>query len=143
MYPAIALYNGLPTADGYWVNYPLEYKHRFRRIMAAELASDESLRNYFDRWGSRCYLFSHELAKKYLYTKSAPRREVKQLQVDCQVMADLGITHIVSAVRIVNYQALGLRFEKRFERDDSPWQIFLYAVPCLPRHSATDIRRSS
>jgi hypothetical protein len=140
MYPAIALYNGLPTADGYWVNYPLDYKHRFRRIIAGELAANENLRNYFDRWGSRCYLFSHELGRNCLATKKAPRREVEQLRVDCQAMADLGITHIVSAVRIANHRALGLRLEKQFDRDDSPWQIFLYAVPRLPRHSAAGVR---
>ncbi len=136
MYPAIALYNGLSTADGYWVNYSLDYKHRFREIMASELAMDKSLRSYFDNWGSRCYLFSHELGTTFLYTKKAPRREIEQLRLNPQALTALGITHILSAVRIANYQALGLRFEKMFERKDSPWQIFLYAVPNVPRHAA-------
>jgi hypothetical protein len=136
LHPVIALYNGLSTADGYWVNYPLEYKHRFRAIMAPELAREPALRAYFDNWGSRCYLMSHELGKQFLYTKKSLRREIEQLQLNPEALTALGITHILSAVRIANYQALGLKFEKKFERNDSPWEIFLYAVPNVPHRYA-------
>ncbi len=63
MYPSIALYNGFYTADGYVQNYPLEYKHRFRKVIAQELAKSPSLRQFFDNWGSCCYLLSHELGR--------------------------------------------------------------------------------
>jgi hypothetical protein len=59
--PMVASLNGYEAFDGYVYNYPLEYKNAFRRIIAGELAADPSLRNYFDGWGSRVYLFHRDL----------------------------------------------------------------------------------
>ncbi len=129
LYPAIALYNGFYTADGYWVNYPLEYKHRFRRVIAQELAKDSKLAVYFDEWGSRCYLFSAELGQRYLNTKDSRRRRIEHLDIDTAALAELGTQYILSAVEIGNASELGLKLEKTFVREDSPWQIFLYALP--------------
>jgi hypothetical protein len=129
MHPSIALYNGFCTVDGYWVNYPLEYKHRFRRVIAKELEKDAVLQAYFDRWGSRCYLFSAELGRNYLYTKGSCRRRVEQLDIDTGALADLGARYILSAVEIGNASQLNLRHKKTFACADSPWQIYLYALP--------------
>jgi hypothetical protein len=129
LHPAIALFNGFHTVDAYWVNYPLEYKHRFRRAIAGELAKDAKLAAYFDGWGSRCYLFSAELGQQYLYTKDSPKRRIERLDVDTAALADLGANYILSAVEIGNAAELGLELQRTFARDDSRWEIFLYAVP--------------
>ena len=129
IHPAVALYNGFYTADGYWVNYPIEYKHRFRKIIEGELAKSKDLREYFDGWGSRCYLFSSELGLDALCTKDGTKRSVRDLSLDTQALRDLGAEYILSAVEILNHRALGLKLEKVFERQDSPWQIFLYSLP--------------
>lgn len=42
--------HGFYTVDGYSNNYPLEYKHRFREVIAAELEKNEEVRVYFDLW---------------------------------------------------------------------------------------------
>jgi hypothetical protein len=127
--PSIALYNGFHTADGYWVNYPLAYKHRFRRAMAGELAKDADLTAYFDEWGSRCFLFSAELGRRYLYTKDSGKRRIERLNIDTGVLSDLGVEYILSAVEIGNAEELNLKLEHSFERGDSPWKIFLYSLP--------------
>ncbi|QHW33640.1 hypothetical protein GZH47_24460 [Paenibacillus rhizovicinus] len=57
IHPVIAQYNGFYTLDTYNNYYPLTYKHDFRRIIARELDKDQSLKTYFDQWGSR-YIFS-------------------------------------------------------------------------------------
>jgi hypothetical protein len=41
----------------------------------------------------------------------------------------LGVEYIFSAVEIGNGEQLGLKLEKVFERDDSPWRIYVYAAP--------------
>ncbi len=128
MHPAIALYNGFRTVDGYWVNYPLEYKHRFRKAIAGELAKAPKLAAYFDGWGSRCYLFSAELGQQYLYTKESPKRRVERLDVDTAALAELGTKYILSAVDIGNAAELGLNLKAVFQRSDSPWRIYLYEV---------------
>lgn len=63
--PAAALYHGFYCLDGYSNNYSLEYKHRFRKIIAPELAKSEYLEDNFDHWGNRCYLFSAECPGYY------------------------------------------------------------------------------
>ena len=70
LYPAVAQYNGFYCIDGYWNAYPLEYKHEFRKIIESELEKDNDLKNYYDHWGSRCYIFSSELGKEYRYGKN-------------------------------------------------------------------------
>ena len=79
--PSIALYNGFYTVDGYWVNYPFEYKRRFRRIIADELAKKSGLQTYFDQWGSRCYVFSAELWPDRMHTKNRPRCRIEHLDI--------------------------------------------------------------
>lgn len=132
--PGIPLYNGFRTADGFSSNYPLAYKWSFRRAIAAELEKDEFLRRHYDDWGAHVHLFSSELGmvvgyrKRALYTRDQPVRAVQDVDFDTSVLKELGVRYVVSAVEIKDHQRLGLRFERVFQRDDSPWQIFLYAL---------------
>lgn len=59
--PMIASYNGYQSLDGYVYNYPLKYKIAFRKIIVGELKADIRLREYYDNWGSRVYLFHRDL----------------------------------------------------------------------------------
>jgi Protein of unknown function (DUF6044) len=99
MSPAIALYNGLSCLDGYYNNYSLDYKHQFRRIMAAELERSETCRNYFDNWGSRCYIFPAELNLR-LDCANRDSCAVKELRLDYKAFKELGGTHLISAFAI-------------------------------------------
>jgi hypothetical protein len=132
--PGIAAYNGFRTVDGFLSNYPLEYKHRFRAVIAPELERDPLLRDVFDKWGSHVHLYSSELGmivgyrKRAYWTKDQPVRKVVDLRFDAEALSRLGAEYVLSAVEIEGCDARGLRFERRFERADSPWQIFLYAV---------------
>ena len=71
--PAAALYHGFYSLDGYSNNYPLSYKHRFREVIAPELAKSEYLTDYFDDWGNRCYMFSAECPGYYTIEKKGFR----------------------------------------------------------------------
>jgi hypothetical protein len=137
MHPAIAQYNGFYVLDGYQVLYPLEYKHRFRAVIAPELDRDAGLRRDFDQWGSRCYLFCSEV-KECLSTKHYRKRKVQHLLIDTEALRRLGGRYILSAVEIENHHELGLTLARVFQRDDSPWQIFLYAVALKPEAQAKD-----
>ncbi len=135
--PGIALYNGFWVLDGFVNDYPLEYKRRFRRVIARELEQDPVFEKLFDDWGGHVDLFSSELGKvsgysRHVYTKHAERRAVDHLEIDVSALRDLGTDYVISAVEIRNHAPLGLGFERRFERADSPWEIFLYSVAAEP-----------
>ncbi len=142
--PGIALYNGFFVLDGFVNDYPVEYKRRFRRVIARELEKDPFLARLFDDWGGHVDLFASELGKvsgysRRTYTKHAARRSVEQLEIDVAALRELGADYVLAAVEIRNHAELGLALEGRFERADSPWEIFLYALapPAAQRRGAT------
>ena len=103
-------------------------------MIAGELAKDTSLADYFYKWGSRAYLFSSELKHEYYCTKQAKRRKIEELSFDTTALRDLGTAYILSAVEVGNSEKLGWKLEKVFERDDSPWKIYLYSIPPAKRN---------
>lgn len=125
LHPAIPQYNGFYTLDTYNNFYPLTYKHQFRRIIAKELNKNAQLRNYFDTWGGRCYLFVNELGKKYDYRKDS-NKQIRHLQLDTQAFKEMGGRFIFSAVEIANAEDNQLRPLGVFDDEHSAWRIYVY-----------------
>lgn len=125
--PGIAQYNGFYTLDGYSINYPLEFKHRFREIIEKELGKSPSLEQYFDGWGSKCYIFAAELGGKVNCTKGTCPA-VENLELNTQTMKEMGAEYVFSAVEIKNAAQNNFEFQKTFESQGSPWKIWLYKV---------------
>ena len=55
--PMISPFNNITSADGYFTNYPLFYKHLFYKIIKDSIAETHFF-EYFTKWGSRLYLFN-------------------------------------------------------------------------------------
>jgi hypothetical protein len=127
IHPAIAQYNGFYTLDTYNNFYPLSYKEKFRKIIAKELAKNETIRTYFDDWGSRCYIFVAQLGKHYMFTKDADIH-IKNLQLNLKPFKEMGGQYIFSALPIDHPERTGLTFKKAFNSDGSAWKIYLYEV---------------
>lgn len=127
IHPAISQYNGFHTLDGYFTNYPLKYKHEFRKIIAPELNKNDKLKKYFDDWGNRCYIFVDELGKDYMYTKDRDKK-IKNLDINTKKMADMGAEYILSSVEIKNYKENSLKFLHKFTDVESVWDIYLYKI---------------
>jgi hypothetical protein len=127
LHPAIAQYNGFYTLDSYNNFYPLTYKYQFRKIIEKELAKNKEIRTYFDEWGGRCYLFTDELGKHYMFKKSS-KKKLKNLQLQTDVFKEMGGRYIFSAVPILNDAENKLRLEKEFTTKKSVWKIYLYRV---------------
>ncbi|WP_309118342.1 DUF6044 family protein [Paenibacillus sp.] len=129
IHPAIAQFNGFYTLDTYNNFYPLAYKHAFRSIIARELEKNEKLREYFDTWGGRCYVFVDELGKKYDY-KANSKKIIRNFEWDVDAFRALGGRYVLSAVPIENAESNGLALRREFRHPDSAWRIYLYeAVP--------------
>lgn len=126
--PAAALYHGFYCLDGYSNNYSLEYKHRFRRVIAPALEESEYLRDYFDDWGNRCYLFGTESPGYYTIEKNG--FYFQHLECDTKALRELGGNYLFSAAYIANSDELGLTLlrEEPFETQESYYRIFVYEV---------------
>lgn len=127
IYPSVAQFNGFYTLDGYLSNYPLSYKLQFRRIISKELNKDAELRDYFDGWGNRCYIFSSELRHNYLCSGES-HYILHNLQLDTDQLRAMGCEYVISAVYIENSAQNGLRLERQFSSSGSFWHIYLYYV---------------
>lgn len=125
IHPAIAQYNGFYTLDTYNNFYPLRYKYKFRKIIEEELAKNKTLRIYFDEWGGRCYVFSDELGKHYMFKKDSKKR-LKNLELNTQAFKDLGGTYLFSALPIENASDIELHLEQVFTSKQAAWKIYLY-----------------
>lgn len=127
LHPAIAQYNGFYTLDSYNNFYPLSYKHQFRQIIENELAKNKNIRIYFDEWGGRCYLFTDELRKHYMFKKGS-KKELENLDLNMDAFKGLGGTYIFSAIPINNAKENGLVLDRVFTKKGSGWKIHLYRV---------------
>lgn len=128
MFPAITEYNGFHTLDSYKSDYPLIYKHKFRKIIERELEKSEELKDYFDKWGSRCYIFSSELGRNFLYGKNSEIRELNNLEIDTQALRDLGCSYIISAVKINNAGQLDINYINTYSTPESFWELYVYGI---------------
>lgn len=127
LHPAVPQYSGFYTVDGYMTMYPLAHKHAFRDVIAPELAKNKTLQQYYDNWGSRCYMFVDELGKKYEFRKDE-EKSLDNLTIDSEALKALGGDYVLSTVRINNSEKIKLQLLETFERASSPWRIFLYKV---------------
>ena len=125
MHPAIAQYNGFYTLDTYNNFYPLSYKYQFRKIIERELEKSKAIRIYFDEWGGRCYLFTAELGKHYMFKKNT-KKKLKNLELNTEQFKKMGGSYIFSSVPIENASDNNLKLENTFESDHSVWKIYLY-----------------
>ena len=127
LHPSISQYNGFYTLDGYSNNYPLEYKHRFRNIIGYELAKSEEIRNYFDGWGSRCYIMTAELGLSF-FCKKDEGLILTNLELNVTALHEMNCSYVFSAVNITNYAANSLQFNGLYQHPVSAWDIYLYEV---------------
>ena len=126
-HPAIAQYNGFYTLDSYNNFYPLSYKHEFRKIIEKELEKNKTIRTYFDEWGGRCYLFTDELGKHYMFKKTS-KKKLNDVQFNLEPFKEMGGHISFSAVPIVNAKDNHLVLERVFSSKESIWKIYLYKV---------------
>lgn len=127
LYPSIALYNGYQCLDGYSNNYPVEYKHAFGEIIQGELEKSQELNGYFNNWGNRCYVFSHELGQNYLIYRSLGL-EINDLSINVSKLKEMGCDYIISAVPINNFEELGLLYKGHCEQSEIPYSLYVYSV---------------
>jgi hypothetical protein len=127
--PAVTQYNGYYTLDSYQNNYPLEYKHLFRKIIAEELEKSESAKGIFDSFGNWCYVFPSEVHPvEIIRGKYAKNQILYDLELNVDALQTIGCNYIFSSAEIKNCGRSGLKFLKSFKSDNSHWDIWLYLV---------------
>lgn len=105
--PMKAVVNKIPTLDGYYQMYPLEYKNKFRDVIRISL-QESGRADYYNYWGSRVYTF-HDPDKPE--------------SIDFCAANKLGAKYIVSSKYIFSKQASLVLQDENETR-------FLYEIKC-------------
>lgn len=125
--PAVAQYNGFWTIDGYSSNYPLSYKHAFRKIIASELEKNRTNKGFFDYWGSQCLIvYDQQLGYFETHMTKDLVPEQRDIVLSHAALKQLHCDYILSTENIENPEKSGLRQLGLF--DSAKWRIHLYAV---------------
>jgi hypothetical protein len=127
IFPAIANYNGFPTADGYFSLYELSYKDAFRRMIAGELAKSEPLRRSYDEWGNRLYVPAVEIGEWPYLNRALRAHPGVMVDLDMRAASALGARYLVSAVPIRNADALSLDHMRTVD-SEGLYRLHLYRI---------------
>jgi len=123
--PAVSLFNDFYTLDGYSVNYPLEYKHEFRKIMSQTLFNSPTAANLYDNWGNKVYIYDRVT---YDIEHYDPYIILESIDMNTSQIKHMGAKYILSGYEIKNSNNYNLRLIKSFESPKSFWKIHLYQV---------------
>ncbi len=125
-HPAISQYNGFYTIDGYFHNYPLEYKNKFREIIAPELQKSAMWQTFFDNWGNKAYIFSHEIVTDD-YDKLDKNLVLSDFEMNTTAFINLGGRYLFSAGEI-NPIPDNFIYLNTYSSEKSPWTVWLYEI---------------
>ncbi len=128
--PTIAQYHDYATLDGLFSVYNLNYKNEFRKIMEKELEKNPLIREKFDTWGNRCYLYSDELGVENVQNCQSAHdsKKIYNLEINTDQIKKLGGRYIFSACEVKNAPALGLQLLQTVGRETDFWKIYLYKL---------------
>ena len=98
--------------------------------MQLELESNPKIKEKFDQWGNRCYLYSSELGVENVQNCQSAKDKLKihQLKIDKIQIKKLGGFYIFSACEILNANELGLRFLNTVGEESEFWKIYIYQL---------------
>ncbi len=129
-HPSVLVYNGFRCIDGYNSLHPQAAMNKFRRLIAPTLNANPDLREYFDAWGGRFYLYNPWLT--WIPTRKHEYRPV-ELAVDREVLIrEYGTRYLLSRVPVLNARQLGLELLGIYEMKGCLYRILVYRIPARP-----------
>jgi len=134
--PAVSLYNGLYTIDGYIPSYPLKYKNTFRVVQPQCIKPKYigKLKNgnkkLYDQWGSKLYLLCIDSVPENYVKHTTPTIPKVKLIADINGMCQVGAKYLLSAYPIKKSDKILLQKVGNYTSKESPWHIWLYKLKC-------------
>lgn len=130
MHPSILNFNGFTTLDGYHNAYTLDYKVKFRDIIAPALEESQHYKSYFDNWGGRAYLFADNVnGNNGLFTPHKNYTDIPvNLLINTEAAIALGAKYIISLYELNVENLPDLLKVGEVKSDKSPYHVRIYSV---------------
>lgn len=126
--PAILQYNTIKTLDGYYSNYPIEYKEKWEQmIMPVLKANEDAMKYWHDSNGQRAYIYSEEWIFPDFQKDYAAMGEVDML-IEPDILRELGGEYVFSRVKIKNADDLGFEYINTWSDDRGIYDISVYRI---------------
>jgi hypothetical protein len=127
MSPTVTSFNGFRGVDLYEPVFSMRHKREFRKIIAAELEKDARIKEYFDDWGARCYLFQAD-ALDWMRNESFPR----YVDIGYDHLRRMKVSYIVSSVALDTARMKDITLVSETPRlapEESYWRtVYVYKV---------------
>ena len=121
MHPAVLQYNGLRTIDVYNSFSSISKKREFSKYIKDELNRSDKVKNYFNGYGARMYLFSSEIGLNfYSFDKSI---KINKLNLDFEKLRKDGVCALISQLEILSLP----KFDK-FYKNESGDDLYIYFI---------------
>lgn len=121
-HPAVLMYNGFNTVDGYMSVHSMEWQLQFREIIAPALDRYPERRVYYDEWGGRMYLFGELNFVPTTEKETSPA----VLYIDTNAFMRYGGRYILSRAEISNAEELSLELINDYDLGRGIYHIYLY-----------------
>lgn len=126
-HPAVAMFNGFNTIDGYMSTNPLEYHYSFREIIAPTLDRYPAVAKSYDTWGGRLYCYTDD--SKNVEPSVVTDEETRELLIDVQAFYNKGGRYIFSKYELENAEELRLSLvEHKKDMESSIYQVWIYEI---------------
>jgi len=130
--PAVALYNGLYTVDGYSTNYPITYKHIFRDVQDKECFETKFGRGnkkQYDTWGSKAYLLCVDSRPENYHYYIDRNITIVPFNASVPKLCTLGTKYILSGHHLKQLPQIKL-IKEYTQKDETQWHIWIYKLLC-------------
>lgn len=125
-HPSVAMTNDFNTMDGYLSLHPMSYHRQFREIIAPTLELYPTIRNYYDTWGGRMYVFADSIQNPTVDKSKSV--EQKELHINTEGFKQQGGRYILSRYILTNAKELQLEMICDYDEPSSLYHIFVYQV---------------
>lgn len=106
-HPAVTMYNGYNTLDGYFNVHPMSYHDAFRKVIEPMLEKYPALRDTYDTSGIRLYAYIDD--SKDVTPRRRGILEAKELLINTEALEELGGKYVFSLYELLNAEDLNLK----------------------------------
>ncbi len=125
-HPSVLIANDFNTMDGYLSLHPLKHHEQFRKIIAPTLDMYPPIKEYYDGWGGRMYVYADSKDNTYFFKGASI--ESKALHINVEEFKNQGGKYVFSRFILSNAADIHLQMICECDSTGGAYHILVYRV---------------